>query len=227
MKRFSVITLFPEACKPYTDSSIIKRSQEDGHTKIEYYNPRDFTDNKHHRIDQKPYGGGPGMVLEVEPFLRAWQAAVEPDTGIKRLAKLVTGKKRNCKTIFFSPSGKQFDQADAIRMGNDNHDYVFICGRYEGIDQRVVDATNAETYSIGPYVLTGGELPALTMVDAITRQIPGVLGDNESLEENRIASAAVYTRPRSLKWQGKTYDVPEVLFSGNHAEIDKWRMNNF
>tara|TARA_B100001123_G_C14965781_1_gene889581 strand:- start:66 stop:758 length:693 start_codon:yes stop_codon:yes gene_type:complete len=223
VKDFGVITLFPEGCQAYTNASIIKRAREDGLVAINYYNPRDYTDNKHHRVDQKPYGGGPGMVLEAVPFLRAWQAAANPDKGIKKLVKLVAGKNPVYKTIFFSPSGKQFEQADAIRMANSNHNYIFICGRYEGIDQRVVEATNAEVYSVGPYILTGGELPALTMIDAITRQIPGVLGDGESLEESRIASSAVYTKPRSFKWGGKVYSVPEVLFSGNHAEIKKWR----
>ncbi len=222
-KRFSVITLFPESCQGYSNSSILKRAQDDNKIKVDYFNPRDYTTDTNHRIDQKPYGGGPGMVLEAEPFLLAWQEAVKPSKGIKKLTELVTGKQKNTKTIFFSPSGKQFDQQMAIDLASSSADLVFICGRYEGIDQRVVDITGAESVSVGPYVLTGGELPALIMIDAIARQIPGVLGDNESLEENRIASPAVYTRPEHLDWQGKTHSVPPVLLSGNHAEIDKWR----
>lgn len=208
-RKFHVITLFPEACRPYTNSSIIKRAQEDGLIKVDYWQPRDYAANKHDRIDQKPYGGGPGMVLEALPFLRAWEQA--------------GGGKNDTRTIFFSPSGKQFSQTDAIELAESGDNFVFLCGRYEGIDQRVVEATGAETYSVGPYVLTGGELPALTMIDAITRQIPGVLGDSESLEENRTASPTVYTRPEHIRWRGKTYSAPSVLLSGNHAEIDTWR----
>lgn len=224
-KQFKVVTLFPDACRAYTDSSILNRASTDNLIEVSYYNPRDYAIDDSHRLDQKPYGGGPGMVLEAEPFLRAWQTATNPDTGIKKLTKILQGRQRSFKTIFFSPSGKQFDQQMARDLAASTRDLVFICGRYEGIDERVVEITGAESVSIGPYVLTGGELPALTMIDAIARHIPGVLGDQDSIEENRVASPAVYTRPEHFDWQGKTYSVPPVLLSGNHAEIDKWRRN--
>ena len=212
MRNFGVISLFPDSVKSYFDSSILKRAQEDSLINISYFQPRDYSDNLYDRIDQKPYGGGPGMVLEAVPFIRAWEDC--------------TSNFNNPKTIFFSPSGKQFKQADAIEFANSDSDIIFICGRYEGIDERVKEITNAITYTVGPYVLTGGELPAAIMIDAISRHLNGVLGDNESIEENRISSASVYTRPEHLEYKGKTYSVPPVLLSGNHAEIDKWRLNN-
>lgn len=215
--QFAIITLFPDSVKYYCETSIIKRAQEDGLVKVSYWQPRDYSINPNHRIDQKPYGGGPGMVLEAEPFLNAWQKAKD---------FILTQNDFETKTIFFSPSGIQFDQSIAIQIANSKTNTIFISGRYEGIDQRVVDATGAETYSIGPYVLTGGELPALIMIDAISRQIPGVLGDHESLEENRTASPAVYTRPERFTFDSQEYVVPEVLLSGNHAEIEKWRTDN-
>jgi tRNA (guanine37-N1)-methyltransferase len=226
LKNFKVITLFPESCEAYTDSSILKRAHQDSLINVSYFNPRDYTVDKNHRLDQKPYGGGPGMVLEAEPFLHAWHDATRADKGVKKLVNLIRGKQKTFQTIFFSPSGTQFDQTMAIDLANSNKDLIFLCGRYEGLDYRVVEATNSIPISIGPYTLTGGELPALSMIDAITRHIPGVLGDKMSLEECRISSARVYTKPRSFKWQGKKYDVPEVLFSGNHAEIDNWRSQN-
>lgn len=213
MKKFRVITLFPDSIKPYLESSIIGRAMQNKLIDINYLQPRDFTNNPNHRIDQKPYGGGPGMVLEAEPFLRAWEVAMS--------------ELNNPKTIFFTPGGQQFQQSDAVELANSDWDLIFLCGRYEGIDQRVVNITNADIYSIGPYVITGGELPSAIMIDAIARQIPGVLGDQESIEENRISSHQVYTRPEHLEYQGKTYSVPPVLLSGNHAEIDNWRANNF
>src|SRR5690606_12558456 len=139
---FNVITLFPESCQCYTDSSMIKRAQEDGLIEVDYYNPRDFTDNKHHRVDQKPYGGGPGMVIEAPSTLQAWKQA--------------KGRKRSVKTIFFTPSGKPFDTKMAQELSKEKH-LIFLCGHYEGIDQRVVDATDSIEISVGDFVLTGGE----------------------------------------------------------------------
>lgn len=219
---FHVITLFPEVCKPYTDSSILGRAQRTIKGKgaksrgkkiaIEYYNPRDFATNKHKKVDDRPYGGGPGMVLQAEPVLKAWQKAV----GRKRDQKKV-------KTLIMGPRGKQFDTAMAKKLAKKYDHLVLISGRYEGIDSRVQKALNAEEVSIGDYVLTGGELPALAITDSVARQIPGVLGEFTSLEEERVSSNEMYTRPETIEYKKKKLKVPNVFTSGNHAEIDKKR----
>ena len=148
------------------------------------------------------------MVMRPEPMLRAVEKAV--------------GKKKGVEIIFFSPSGEQFDEAMAIEFTHAKH-IVFICGHYEGVDARVEKILKARHISVGPYVLTGGELPAATLIDAIARHVPGVLGKAESLEASRVSSSEVYTRPDVLKWKGKKYPVPEVLKSGNHAKIEEWK----
>lgn len=208
--RFHIVTLFPEACAAYCDASILGRAQEDKAIAVRYYNPRDFTKDKWRRIDRRPYGGGPGMVLEAEPYLRA-------------AMKAKGRKQKRVKTIFFATDGKQFTNAMARDWAKRYDDIIFLAGRYEGIDARAAKILRAEKVSIGPYVLTGGELPAMIAIDAVARQIPGVLGDFESVEEERVASPDVYTRPEALLWKGKNYRVPKVLLSGNHKEIDAWR----
>lgn len=224
---FHVISLFPESIQPYLETSILGRAQglsgkkkgEKPLFSISYYNPRDFSTDRHARVDQRPYGGGPGMVLEPLSLLKAVEKAL--------------GKKK-ARILFFSPSGKQFTQRDAQELAKESH-VVLLCGRYEGIDARVVDILGAEAVSVGPYVLTGGELPAATVIDATARHVPGVLGDSNSLEDARVsnhkvdeqeqvtASSCVYTKPDVLVWKKKTYAVPEVLKSGNHAAIEAWR----
>lgn len=179
---------------------------------VQFYNPRDFTVAKGKRVDAIPYGGGPGMVMRAEPVLKAWAAA--------------KGRKRKVKTIIFSPGGQQLTNGLARQYTQDYNDIIMLCGRYEGIDQRVADITEAEPVSIGDYVITGGELAAMITIDVAARQVPGILGSYESLEEERVSSHAVYTRPESFKWKGKKYDVPEVLLSGHHAKIDAWREGN-
>lgn len=221
---FHIITLFPEVCEPYTSSSILGRAQktEKGKgaksrgrkIKVDYYNPRDFSNNKHKKVDDRPYGGGPGMVLQAEPVLKAWQKAV----GRKRDQKKV-------KTLIMGPRGKKFDTKMAKRLAKQYDHLVLISGRYEGVDSRVLKALKAEEISIGDYVLTGGELPALAIVDSVARQVPGVLGEYTSLEEERISSNEMYTRPETITWKGKRLAVPKVFTSGNHAEIDKKRGN--
>lgn len=220
MTHFHIITLFPESLACYFGASMLKRAQQDKKIKVSFYNPRDFTKDKHRRVDQKPYGGGPGMVLEAESMLKAAQKAI--------------GRKKNIEVLFFSPSGTQFNQALARKLSGSTakqtakqrtkyRHIVFLCGHYEGIDARVVKILKAKPVSIGPYVLTGGELPAAVVADAVTRHIPGVLGCADSLEESRTASPEVYTRPEVLKWKGKNYAAPKVLLSGHHAEIEKWK----
>lgn len=204
---FSLISLFPESISSYIKTSIIGRAIEDNYIHIETYNPREFTKDKHKRIDRIPYGGGPGMVIEALPVIKTIEKA--------------KGRKKS-KIIFLSPSGKQFTQKDARKLSKEKH-LIFISGRYEGIDARVKEVFDVEEYSIGPYTLTGGELPALVMIDSIARHIPGVLGDTDSIEESRIASPDVYTRPEVFSHKGKKYSVPKVLLSGNHKEIEKWK----
>ncbi|MDR3571164.1 MAG: tRNA (guanosine(37)-N1)-methyltransferase TrmD [Candidatus Pacebacteria bacterium] len=202
------MTLFPESIEPYLKSSIIGKAQEKKKIKISFYDPKDFTHDKYGRVDRRPYGGGPGMVLEPDAMLRATQKAI--------------GKRKGVEKIFFSTDGAQFDEAMAQKLSK-KKDIVFICGHYEGVDARVEKLLKAKKVTVGPYVLTGGELPAATMIDAIARFVPEVLGKPQSLERSRVSSPEVYTRPEVLEWKKKKYRVPKVLLSGNHAEIEKWK----
>lgn len=209
---FYIITLFPNAFNSYINESIISRAIKNKKIKIKFYNPRDFTKDKYKRVDDKPYGGGPGMLLQAEPVLKAVKKAI--------------GKKKKVKIIFLSPNGKQFNNAYAQKLSKTYKDIVIISGRYEGIDARVKKILKAESVTVGPYVLTGGELPAMVILDTVARQIKDVLGNDESIEEKRTASNDVYTRPEVLKYKNKTYKVPKVLLSGDHKEIEKWRKDN-
>ncbi|MBI5401334.1 tRNA (guanosine(37)-N1)-methyltransferase TrmD [Candidatus Wolfebacteria bacterium] len=210
---FDIITIFPEIFDSYLNESILKRAQKNKKIKIKIHNLRDFTKDKHKKVDDRPFGGGPGMVLKAEPIIKA-VLALKPA--------------KKTKIILFTPGGKQFDEKTAQKLSKEAQ-LIIICGRYEGIDERVSKILKAnsyklETISIGPYVLTGGELPAMVLIDSISRKIPGVLGKEESLEENRLGiGVPAYTRPAKFKYKGKKYKVPEVLLSGNHAEIKKWR----
>lgn len=219
---FHIITLFPEVCEPYTSTGILGRAQKTDKGKgakqrgkkidVSYYNPRDFSTNKHKKVDDRPYGGGPGMVMTAEPVLKVWQKAV----GRKK-------DKKKIKTLIMGPRGKQFNTKMAKRLAKSYDHVVLISGRYEGIDSRVQKALKAEEVSIGDYVLTGGELPALAIVDSVARQVPGVLGTYESLEEERVSSNEMYTRPETIEWKGKKLKVPRVFLSGNHKDIDQRR----
>jgi len=207
---FHIITLFPEVFDAYFKESVIGKAIKKSRIKVKFYDLRKFSkDKKHKKVDDKAYGGGPGMVLEVEPIVRA-------------VAKATRGKK-NPKIILFSAAGKQLD--NKMAKGLTGHkDIVLIAGRYEGVDERVKKILKVEEVSIGPYVLTGGEVPAMALVDAVARQIKGVLGHEESLEEKRYGvGVPVYTRPETFKYKKKKYSVPKVLLSGDHAEIEKWR----
>ncbi len=208
--RFHVITLFPDTILPYVTSSILGRAVEDKKMSVKYYNPREFTKDKHRRIDRRPYAGGPGMVIEAEPYLKA-------------VVKAKGKKTKRVKIVFFATDGKQFTNAMARKWANEYDDIIFLCGRYEGIDARVQKITKAEKISVGPFVLTGGEVPAMIVIDAVARQIPGILGSFESVEEQRTASPDVYTRPEVLLWKKKKYRVPKVLLSGDHKQIEVWK----
>jgi tRNA (guanine37-N1)-methyltransferase len=223
---FHIVTLFPGAFDSYLGESILKRAIEDKKIKVKFYNPRDFASARRSlakeakraiRIDKKPFGGGPGMVIQAEPVIKAIASAVAK-------AKARRGKPAKIKIIFFAPRGKQFDTEYAKSVVQKKYtDIIFVCGRYEGIDARIKKVFKMEDVSVGPFVLTGGELPSMILIDSISRQIPGVLGDIMSLEENRISSHDVYTRPEVFEYKGKKYRVPKVLLSGNHKKIDEWR----
>ncbi len=206
---FHIITIFPEMFDSYLNESILGRAIKDKKISVKFYNPMSFCDPKE-RVDGRPYGGGPGMVLRPEFFLKAF-------------SKIKIKDKKKTKIILFSPSGKKFDTAYAKKSAQKYTDIIMISGRYEGIDARVLKITKAEEVSIGDYVLTGGEIPAMVLIDSISRQVPGVLGTYESLEEERVSSSEVYTRPEILKYKGKNYRVPKVLLSGNHKLIDEWK----
>ena len=224
---FHLITLFPDSFKSYINSSIIGRAIEGKKIKVKFYNPRDFTKDptslklrrasKHRRIDRKPYGGGPGMVIEAEPVIRAIEAA------LKVASPKSSPKGRTLKIIWLSPSGKQFDNIYAEKTAKKYKDIIIICGRYEGIDARVKKLFKVEEISIGPFVVTGGELPAMIILDTVARRIPGVLGNLDSVEENRISSPDVYTRPEILTFKGRKYRVPKVLLSGHQKNIEEWK----
>ncbi len=224
---FHVITLFPEVCRAYTDASVLGRAQKTDKGQgakvrgkkiaVAYYNPRDYTKDRHNRVDDRPYGGGPGMVMQAEPILAAWQKAVG------RKTKALSEKK--VKTLIMSPRGKMFDQAMAKQLAKKYEHIVLISGRYEGIDARVKGILQAEEVSVGDFVLTGGELPALTIIDATARHIPGVLGTHDSLEDDRATDGTTYTRPEVLEYKRKKYAVPQVLLDGNHKAIEAWRKN--
>jgi tRNA (guanine37-N1)-methyltransferase len=211
MIRFHIISLFPESFESYLGSSMLKRAKEAGFIDVRLYNPRTYTTDKHRKADDRPYGGGPGMVMYAEPIISAAEDA----------RKHFIGKK--AKIFITSPRGKQFSNGIATALAKKYSDIVIIAGHYEGIDARVKKALKAEEVSIGDYILTGGELPAMVMIDSISRQIKGVLGDHESIEENRDTNGEAYTRPEVFEHAGKKYKVPKVLMSGNHAEIEKWR----
>ncbi|KAF0120953.1 MAG: tRNA (guanine37-N1)-methyltransferase [bacterium] len=218
--RFDIITIFPKIFDSYFNESIIKRAQAKKLVKIKTHNLRDYTNDKHKTVDAKPYGGGPGMVMMVEPIYKAVKALIKSEARNPKSETNSKSKfsKSKTKTILFSAKGKKFDQKMAKRFSKLDQ-LIMICGRYEGVDERVAKYIADEEVSIGDYVLTGGEIPAMIVVDTVSRFIPGVLGKHESLEEIK-GSYPVYTRPElfNKKWQ-----VPKVLLSGDHKKIEEWR----
>lgn len=225
---FHLITLFPESFGSYLNESILARAQKDKLIAVKYYNPRSFVkptgaqkknERPYLRVDDKPYGGGPGMVMQAEPVLKAIDKALsiaQAKTGAK-------AKKVKPLIVFLAPSGTQFTNELGTSYAKEYTDIIVICGRYEGIDARIKKVFKMIDITVGPFVTTGGELPAMIMIDVIARQIPGVLGSFDSREESRASSRDVYTRPESFKYKSKNYKVPEVLLSGNHKLIDAWR----
>lgn len=224
MKTFSVITIFPDLIRNYADESILGRGQEAGAIQVEAINLRDYAIDKHQTVDDSPYGGGPGMVMRVEPWHRALAAhnALSPNAN----ASEGTHDART-HTILMSPRGRTFTQRVAEEWVEKYDRIVFVCGRYEGVDHRVAEFCVDEEVSIGDFVLAGGELPALTMIEAVSRLVPGVLGNQESLDQETFgkgdddqgAEYPQYTRPEKFG----SWEVPAILLSGNHAAIAKWR----
>ncbi len=206
---FKILSLFPETIKPYLDASILGRAQKNECIKIEYFNIRDYTLDKHRKVDDTPYGGGFGMIMAPQPVLDCHASAVKNETG-------------KLHTIYLSPAGRKFDHKAALEL-KEYDTLVFICGHYEGIDERIITSVVDEEFSVGDYVLTGGELPCALMIDAISRLIDGVLPDSECYEGESIASGILehpqYTRPAVFNG----LEVPEVLRGGNHADIVKWQ----
>lgn len=212
--RFHVVTIFPDMFDSYFAESIISRAIESKIIEINTYSLREYTVDKHRRVDGKPYGGGPGMVMWVDPLIKC----------VEKIQKKVS-RRKNAKVliVIFNVGGEMFTNTIAKNTAKKYTDIIFICGRYEGIDDRVKKILKAKEWSIGQYVLTGGELPAMVCIDAISRQIKGVLNDELSLEENRIASHEIYARPEVYEYNGKKYRVPKVLLSGNHKLIEEYR----
>ncbi len=211
--RFDILTIFPNIFDSYLKESIIKRAIENKLIEIHVHDIRDYTKNKHKRVDDVPFGGGAGMVMTPQPL----------DDAIQHVKKLNKGP-----VIFLTPQGQTFSQTKAEKLAAKSEDMILLCGRYEGIDQRIRDLHVDLEISIGNYVLTGGELPAMVLTDAISRLIPGVLGKEESHQEDSFSKALNrkkeyphYTRPATFKGM----DVPEVLLSGHHKKIETWRKN--
>jgi tRNA (guanine37-N1)-methyltransferase len=230
---YHVITIFPEMFDSYLQESILGRAVKNKLISFKFYNPRDFIKapkNNYRPVDDKPYGGGPGMVMRAEPMLKAIEFVLKkistpsrPPAG--RAGKRATPQEGNQKILIinFIPTAKKFTTNVAKKISKKYTDIILICGRYEGIDARIDKILKTKKFSIGDYVVTGGELPAMVLIDSISRQIPGVLGKYESLEEERVSSSEVYTRPEVLKYKGKNYRVPKILLSGNHKKIEEWK----
>ena len=206
--RFDIFSLFPEVLEPYLNTSILKRAQENGALVVHTHNIRTWATDKHHTTDDTPYGGGGGMVMKPEPIFTALEA--------------ILGTPPSCPVILLSPQGRLFTQKIAFELSQFDH-LALICGRYESVDERIRQHLATDSISIGDYVLTGGEIPALTLVDAVTRLLPGVLGDPDAALDDSHATGLLeyphYTRPPEFRG----WHIPEVLLSGNHAEIARWR----
>lgn len=207
--KIDILTLFPEMFTAVTESSMLGKAAEKGILDVRLTDIRDYTLNKHRRTDDYPFGGGTGMLMSVEPVFRALEAIGAEGKHI----------------IYMSPRGKILDQEKILDLAKED-EMVILCGHYEGVDQRIIDYWNMEEISIGDYILTGGELPAMVMIDSVARFIPGVLGDEKSAAEESVYSGLLeydqYTKPREYNDLG----VPEVLFGGNHKEIRLWKLEN-
>lgn len=208
--RIDVVTIFPEAVEPFLRASLLGKAAEKGLLHTSVHNLRNYTTDPHRKVDDEPYGGGPGMVMSAQPFFDAVEA-IDPD--------------RSGRVILMSPQGRTFTHDVAFELASLEH-VILLCGRYEGVDERVAQHLADEELSIGDYVLAGGEVAALVVIDAVARLIPGVVGEPESIVQESfhphragLLDHPHYTRPADFRG----YAVPDVLLSGNHAEIDRWR----
>ncbi|MBM6828103.1 tRNA (guanosine(37)-N1)-methyltransferase TrmD [Anaerotignum lactatifermentans] len=208
MKQFFVLTLFPEMIEQTLSHSIMGRAQRDGYIQVEAINIRDFTLNKQKHVDDYPYGGGAGMVMQAQPIYDAYQSIAERAKG--------------ARVVYMTPQGRPFTQRIAEELSKEEN-LVFLCGHYEGVDERIIEEIVTDEISLGDFVLTGGELAAITIIDAVSRLVPGVLGKEDSFADESFSDGLLeypqYTRPPVF--HGKA--VPEILLSGHHANIDKWR----
>jgi len=224
--QFNIITIFPKIFDSYFNESILARARKNKLIKINIHDLRDYTDDKHKTVDDTPYGGGAGMVLKIEPIYGALLKII----GKNKLKCFKKGIKSNSKTkiVLLSAKGKKFDQAIAKRLSKLDK-LVLICGRYEGIDERVAKNLADEEISVGDYILTGGEIPAMIVVDAVSRLIEGVVGNKESIKDESFSKKGYleyphYTRPEIFSPNKKTnWKVPDVLLSGNHQKIQQWK----
>jgi len=211
MLRVDVITIFPGLFGPFLEEAFVEIARRRGVLEVAVHNLRDWTVDRHRTVDDAPYGGGPGMVLKPEPLVAAIEALAGEKAGARR-----------ARVILFSPQGRRLDQDRVARLAREAH-LVLVCGRYEGVDQRVIEIAVDEELSIGDYVLSGGELPAMTLIEAMTRLLPGVLGNPESTStesfEGGLLEGPHYTRPASFRGRS----VPEVLRGGDHAAVARWR----
>ena len=212
MIRFDVVTLFPEMFAAVTASGITRKALEAGLWRLQTWNPRDFTTDKYRTVDDRPYGGGPGMVMLAEPLEKALDAAQAAGGG---------------KVIFLSPQGRKLDHGKVIELSG-RQAVTLLCGRYEGVDERLVRRRVDEELSLGDFVLSGGELAAMAVIDAVVRQLPGALGDGQSAAEESFAAGLLdcpqYTRPETWGAEPGGLRVPEVLLSGHHEQIRRWRL---
>jgi len=201
-----VITIFPGMLKGFLEESMLKRAAELGHVRFRAVDLRDFTEDRHRTTDDRPYGGGPGMVMKPEPLFRAVESVMT----------------ENARVVLMTPQGRRFDQSEAVRLAREKH-LIFICGHYEGVDERVREALVDDEISVGDYVLTNGVLPAAVVIDAVVRLLPGVLGGDGSAEQESFSGGgleyAQYTRPAVFRGMS----VPEILLSGDHERIARWR----
>jgi len=207
---FGIVSLFPEMFKAISEYGVTSRAVKNQLIDIKVWNPRDFTQDKHKTVDDRPYGGGPGMLMMVQPLKAAIDAA-QKEAGQK------------AKVVYLSPQGKTLTHQHVQEIAQ-NEKLILVCGRYEGIDERLIQSCVDEQWSVGDYVLSGGELPAMTLIDAVSRFVPGVLGKQESADQDSFADGLLdcphYTRPEQLDG----LKVPEVLLSGNHEKIRQWRL---
>jgi len=226
---YGVISLFPEMFDAITKYGVTGRAIRNGLIEFHTWNPRDFTHDKHRTVDDRPYGGGPGMLMMVQPLRDAIKAAksaaniaIDSASGDNS-----SSDKEQVKVIYLSPQGRKLDQAGVRELAQHNK-LLFIAGRYEGIDERLIESEIDEEWSVGDYVLSGGELPAMNMIDAVARFVPGVLGHNQSAEQDSFSDGLLdcphYTRPEVLDTSKEEMSVPKVLLSGNHEHIKQWRM---